>query len=55
MYRIKIKYKITLKVTKIVNKRLYGLAMGSPVAPTMADIFLCFYEKSMVPKLPKNI
>ena len=33
-------------------KQINGLAMGQPVAPTMANIFLCFYEKKWLNDCP---
>ena len=42
----------------VFNGKLYnqldGLAMGSPVAPTMANLFLCFNEKVWLQNCPKN-
>ena len=40
----------------IFNKQLYkqvdGLAMGSPIAPTLANIFLCYNEKQWLDECP---
>ena len=33
-------------------KQINGLSMGQPVAPTMANIFLCFYEKKWLNDCP---
>ena len=31
---------------EILYKQIDGVAMGSPLGPTLANAFLCFYEKS---------
>ena len=31
---------------ELLYKQIDGVAMGSPLGPTLANAFLCFYEKS---------
>ena len=31
---------------EILSKQIDGVAMGAPLEPTLANAFLCFYEKS---------
>ena len=36
----------------ILYKQIHGVAMGSPVGPTLANAFLCFYEKKWLKQCP---
>ena len=38
----------------ILYKQVNGLAMGQPVAPTLANIFLCFYEEKWLNECPPH-
>ena len=57
----KVQFKKFLELTLLdtyffFNKNLYkqvdGLAMGSPIAPILANIFLCFHEKKWLNDCP---
>ena len=57
----KVQFKKFLEITLLdtyffFNKKLYkqvdGLAMGSPIAPILANIFLCFHEKKWLNDCP---
>ena len=37
---------------KTFYKQLDGVTMGSPLARTLADSFLCYYEKRWLDKCP---
>ena len=37
---------------KVLYKQKDGVAMGSPLGPTLANVFLCFYEKKWPEKCP---
>ena len=39
---------------KQLYKQINGLAMGQPVAPTLANIFLCFHEKKWLNDCPQE-
>ena len=39
---------------KKLYKQINGLAMGQPVAPTLANIFLCFHEKKWLNDCPQE-
>ena len=38
----------------IFNELLYKQAMGSPLGPTLANAFLCFYEKKWLEQCPEE-
>ena len=38
----------------VLYKQKYGLAMGSPLGPTMASVFLSFYEFKWLEQCPKE-
>ena len=38
----------------VLYKQKYGLAMGSPLGPTMASVFLSFYEVKWLEQCPKE-
>ena len=37
---------------EILYKQIDGVAMGSPLGPTIANAFLCFYEKKWLEQCP---
>ena len=37
---------------ELLYKQIDGVAMGSPLGPTLANAFLCFYEKKWLEKCP---
>ena len=39
---------------EFLYKQIDGVAMGSPLGPTLANAFLCFYEKKWLDKCPKE-
>ena len=36
-------------------KPIYGLAIGSPLGPSLANAFMCFYEKFWLDECPQEI
>ena len=39
---------------EILYKQIDGLSMGSPLGPTLANAFLCFYEKKWLEQCPEK-
>ena len=39
---------------KTFHKQLDGIAMGSPLGPTLANSFLCYHEKGWLDKCPEE-
>ena len=40
--------------TELLYKQIDGVAMGSPLGPTLANAFLCFYENKWLEQCPKK-
>ena len=40
---------------EFLYKQIDGVAMGSPLGPTFANAFLCFYEKKWLEQCPEEI
>ena len=36
----------------LINKQIDGVAMGAPLGPTLANAFLCHYEKEWLDHCP---
>ena len=39
---------------ELLYKQIDGVAMGSPLGPTLANAFLCFYEKKWLEHCPEE-
>ena len=39
---------------ELLYKQIDGVAMGSPLGPTLANAFLCFYEKKRLEHCPEE-